>query len=109
MQILIAEMNKLRKELNNTITEINRLGYEKAKAEYIYRVSLAKEIMINREKGLPATLNSDVSRGNEVVAKYKFDRDKMESLHDATYERLRAIKIEIAIVTDQMAAIRKGE
>lgn len=109
MQELIGEIERLRKDLNNTITELNKVGYTKAKAEYLYRVALAKEILLNKDRGLPATLNSDVSRGNEIVAKCKFNRDVAESLYDSTYERLRAIKVEIGIVTDQMNAIRKGE
>lgn len=109
MQELIGEIEKLRKDLNNTITELNKAGYAKAKAEYIYRVALAKELLINKDKGLAATLNNDVSRGNETIAKYKFNRDVAETMYDTTYEKLRAIKIELGIVERQMEVIRKGE
>lgn len=109
MQLLINELDKLRKNLNDTIGELNKAGYEKAKTEYIYRVALAKELLINRDKGLPVTLNNDVSKGNEQIAKYKFNRDVAESTYDATYEKLRAIKIELGIVERQIESIRKGE
>lgn len=109
MQILIAEIDRMRKDLNKTITELNKAGYEKAKAEYIYRVALAKELLTNRDKGLPVTLNNDISKGNEEIAKYKFNRDVAETVYDATYEKLRAIKIELGIVERQMEATRKGE
>ncbi len=33
MQELIGEIERLRKDLNNTITELNKVGYTKAKAE----------------------------------------------------------------------------
>ena len=109
MQILIAEIERMRKELNSTIGELERQGYNKAKTEYIYRVALAKELLINRDKGLPVTLNNDVSKGNEVIAKYKFDRDAAETKYDATLEKLRAIKIELGIVERQIEATRRGE
>ena len=71
MQILITEIERLRKELNNTITSFQKAGYKKAK----YRIALAKELLILRDKGLPATLTNYVARGNENIAKLKFNRD----------------------------------
>lgn len=109
MQELIIEIEKLRKDLTNVIGELNKAGYEKAKSEYIYRVALAKELLLNRDKGLPATLNNDVSRGNEQIAKYKFDRDVAETTYEAILEKLRAIKIELGIVERQIEATRRGE
>lgn len=109
MQLLIAEIEKLRKDLNNSVTELNKAGYEKAKSEYTCRIALAKELLTNRDKGLPATLNNDVARGNEEIAKYKFNRDVAETIYETTLERLRAIKIELGIVERQMEATRKGE
>ena len=109
MQILITEIQRLREELNNTIISLQRAGYEKAKAEYTYRVALAKELLILRDKGLPATLTNDVARGNENIAKLKFNRDVAETNYDATLEKLRATKIELDIVERQMEAIRRGE
>lgn len=109
MQILISEIESMRNELKNTIRELEKAGYERAKAEYIYRVALAKELLINRDKGLPVTLNNDVSKGNEVIAKYKFDKDAAETKYEATLEKLRAIKIELGIVERQMESIRRGE
>lgn len=99
----------MRKELNNIITELEKAGYERSKAEHTYRVALAKELLINRDKGLPVTLNNDVSKGNEVIAKYKFNRDVAESRYETTLERLRLRKIELGIVERQVEAIRRGE
>lgn len=109
MQILIVEIDKLRKELNSSITDLNKAGYEKAKSEYTYRVALAKELLTNRDKGLPVTLNNDISKGNEIIARHKFNRDVAETMYETTLERLRAIKIELGIVERQMEATRRGE
>lgn len=109
MQILIAEIERLRKELKETVGKLELAGYEKAKSEYTYRVSLAKELLLLRDQGLPATLTNDVARGSEIIAKYKFNRDKAETLYEATLERLRILKIELGIVERQIEAIRRGE
>lgn len=109
MQILINEIERLRKDLNSTISELNKTGYEKAKTEYTYRVALAKELLINKDKGLAATLNNDVSRGNTEIARHKFNRDVSETVYETTLEKLRAIKIELGIVERQIEATRRGE
>lgn len=107
--MLIVEIENLRKDLNNIIKQLNKAGYKRAKAEYAYRVALAKELLIQREKGLPATLTNDVAKGNKNIAKLKFDRDIADTVYEATLEKLRAIKIELGIVERQIEATRKGE
>lgn len=109
MQLLIQEIEDMRKELNSTITELKKAGYDKAKHEYTYRVALAKELLIQRDKGLPATLVNDIARGNEEIARLKFNRDYSDTIYEATLEKLRAIKIELGIVERQIEATRRGE
>lgn len=109
MQMLIVEIENLRKDLNNIIKQLNKAGYKRAKAEYAYRVALAKELLIQRERGLPATLTNDVAKGNENIAKLKFNRDIADTAYEATLEKLRAIKIELGIVERQIEATRRGE
>lgn len=43
MQLLINEIENMRMDLNNTIKTLRKTGYDKAKAEYIYRIALSKE------------------------------------------------------------------
>lgn len=100
--MLISEIEKLRKDLNNTIGGLKKAGYNKVKSEYTYRVALTKELLIQRDKGLPATLTNDVARRNEIIAKYKFDRDVSDTIYETTFEKLRAIKIELGIVERQI-------
>lgn len=109
MQILINEIERLRKELNDTIGRLQRAGYDKAKSEYIYRVALSKELLIQRDRGLPATLTNDVAKGNTEIAKHKFNRDVAETNYEAILEKLRATKIELGIVERQIEATRRGE
>ncbi|WP_132995804.1 hypothetical protein [Sporanaerobacter acetigenes] len=109
MQDLIIESEELRKQLNNNIDELKIVGYKKAKAEYDYRVALSKEIMIQRNQGVPVTIINDVVRGNENIAKLKFQRDYAETLYDTTKQKIYATKIELEIVENQLQAERKGE
>lgn len=109
MQILITEIERLRKELNTTIVKLQRAGYQKARTEYTYRVALAKEILIQRDKGLPVTIINDICRGKEEIGRLKFERDVAETNYDAILEKLRATKIELGIVERQIEATRRGE
>lgn len=109
MQDLIIESEELRKQLNNNIDELKIVGYKKAKAEYDYRVALSKEIMIQRNQGVPVTIINDVVRGNENIAKLKFQRDYAETLYDTAKQKIYATKIELEIVENQLQAERKGE
>lgn len=99
MQLLIQEIENLRADLKNSIYELKKAGYERAKAEYTYRVALAKELLIQRDRGLPATLVNDISRGNEGIAKLKFNRDCADTIYEAT----------LGIVERQIEATRRGE
>lgn len=109
MQILITEIDRLRQDLNETIGKLQKAGYKKAKGEYTYRVALAKEILIQRDKGLPVTIINDVCKGKEEIALLKLNRDAAETNYDSTLEKLRAIKIELGIVERQIEANRRGE
>ena len=48
-------------------------------------------------------------RGNESIAKLKFQRDYTETLYDAAKQKIYATKIELEIVENQLQAERKGE
>lgn len=74
-----------------------------------YRIALSKELLVQREKGLPVTIINDIVRGNEEIAKLKFNRDYAETIYEATLEKLRAVKIELGIVERQIEATRRGE
>lgn len=109
MQILVEELERLRKELNDTIEKLEKAGYDKAKTEYLYRVALAKKILLLRDDKVPVTIINDLARGDPEIAKLKFNRDYAETLYESTFEKLRAVKIELGIVERQMEAIRRGE
>lgn len=109
MQDLIIEIQELRKELNSAIELLKRRGREKAEKERNYRVALAKKILLLRDEKIPVTIINDLARGDEEIAKLKFERDVAETLYETALQKIYAIKIELGIVQNQMEAERKGE
>lgn len=55
---------------------------EAAQGEQAYRVELAKQELVLREQGYPATLIPDLARGDEKVAMLKLQRDIAEARKD---------------------------
>ena len=108
MQDLQREMRELRNTLTLAITELKKRGREKAKAEMNYRVALQKKILLERDKGTPVTIISDICRGDEGIAELKMQRDITETFYDTAREKVLATKLEIRIVEEEMQAERKG-
>jgi len=109
MQDLINEIISLRKELNYAIEVLKNRGNELAAAERIYRVELAKKILIERDRGTPVTIINDVCRGDAKIADLKFERDKLRTLYDTADHKIQAVKVELRMVDNQLQAERKGE
>lgn len=76
--------------LQRASKEIFHLGKEKAESERAYRRALMMEIMRLKADKLPATLISDVARGN--VADLLFERDRAEVQFKAAMESMSALK-----------------
>lgn len=109
MQDLINEVGRLRRELNLAIEILKKRGSELAAAERIYRVELAKKILIERDKGTPVTIINDICRGEERIAKLKENRDALQSLYETADHKIQAVKLELRLVDNQLQAERKGE
>lgn len=109
MQDLMIEMRELRNTLTLAINELKKRGREKAKAEQDYRVALAKEILVQRDAGMPVTIISDICRGKAEIAKLKFERDFAETLYETCLQKIYQCKIEMGIIEEQMRAERRGE
>ena len=78
-RLSILELNK----------ELQVYAKKKAETEKAYRVALAKEIIMLREQKLPATLISDIARGN--VANLKFERDLADSMFTSVRDSLKGL------------------
>lgn len=87
---ITKEIMETAHRLQNASTEIFFLGKAKAESEKVYRRALMMEIMKLKADKMPATLISDVARGN--VADLLFERDAAEVKFKAAMESMAALK-----------------
>lgn len=93
------EIRELEKELmEKSRWLVAKLGEQKglvesyAQAEHDYRVALAKKMTELKLSGEKVTIISDLSRGDEVVAGLKKDRDIAEGVLDACKSSIRSMQ-----------------
>ena len=71
-QELVNELSSKIAIIDKALSEFGNRGRVYAKSEQEYRQALSKKILLEREKGTPATIMSDVCRGDREIAKLKF-------------------------------------
>ena len=99
---LINEIGQKSKMLDAAIRELGTRGRAYAQAEHDYRVALAEKMLIERDKGTPATICSDVCRGDRKIAKLRFERDVAEVVYRSALEAINATKLQIKILDAQV-------
>jgi len=99
---LFSEIHEKTKLMDQSLSELPRRGRDYALAEQVYRVALAKRMLIERNNKMPTTIINDICRGNEEVAALKFDRDCKEAYYKAVMEGINVLKIEIRIDEGQL-------
>lgn len=109
MQDLMIELKKQLKTLDQAIVALVDRGKEKAEAERDYRVALQKEILIQRDAGMPVTIIGDICRGKAEIADLKMKRDIADTMYDTCMQKIYSCKINIGILEGLMAAERKGQ
>jgi len=101
-QDLYLELDNKVKALNSALSEHRKRGEKYAKARREYQVSLAKEILIQRNSGVPVTIISDICKGNERIADLRMDKDIAESLYKSAGEAINSYKLQIRIIEGQI-------
>ena len=99
---LINEIGQKSKMLDAAIRELGTRGRAYALAEHDYRVALAEKTLTERDKGTPATICSDVCRGDRKIAKLRFERDVAEVVYKSAQEAIQGIKLQIRILDAQI-------
>ena len=84
------------------IKELRSRGSAYAQAEQDYRVELAKCILLERDKGTPVTIISDVCRGDRTIAGLKFNRDVADVVYKSALEAVNGYKLQIRILDAQI-------
>ena len=102
MQDLINEIQSRVKSLDVALNAFGKRGRESAEAEREYRVALAKKILVERDKGTPVTIISDICRGSAEIADLKFKRDVAEVMYKSATEAINCYKLNIRVIEGQI-------
>ena len=102
MNDLINEIGQKSRMLDAAIRELGTRGRAYAQAEHDYRIALAEKTLLERDKGTPVTICSDVCRGDRKIAKLRFERDVAEVVYKSALEAIQSIKLQIRILDNQV-------
>ena len=99
---LINELGAKSALLDKAIGQLGARGRARAQAEHDYKVALSKKILLERDKGTPVTIISDICRGDREIAMLRFERDVAEVSYDAAKEAINGYKLQIRILDAQI-------
>jgi len=91
---ITGEIHAASQRLSKSADALFELGREKAQSERDYRLALSQEMLRLRADGMPATLITDLAKGN--VSDKLFDRDLAEARFKAGIEAADAIKVQVS-------------
>lgn len=97
-QDLFLEIRDKDNLLHSALSELGKRGKAYADAERNYRIALAKKMLVEREKGTPVTILSDICRGDEEIAELKFKRDVADVLYKSSLEAINIYKLDIKVL-----------
>lgn len=107
-QDLMTELQGRVSMLDTALKQLGNRGRAAADAEQRYRVALAKKIMVERDRGTPATIMSDICRGDLEIARLKFDRDVAEVTYKSAMEACNIYKIQVKVLENQIDREYRG-
>lgn len=102
MNDLINEIGQKSRMLDAAIRELKVRGVAYSQAERDYRVALAEKMLKERDNGIPATICSDICRGDKTIARLRFERDCAEVVYKSALEAINAMKLQIRILDAQV-------
>lgn len=102
MADLVNEIMDKSRMLDVAISELKRRGQKYAEAERDYRVALAKQMLTERDNGMPVTIISDICKGKTEIAALRFNRDFAEILYKSAMEAINSMKLQIRLMDSQL-------
>lgn len=102
MADLVNEIMDKSRMLDVAISELKRRGQKYAEAERDYRVALAKQMLTERDNGMPVTIISDICKGKTEIAALRFNRDCAEILYKSAMEAINSMKLQIRMMDSQL-------
>jgi hypothetical protein len=96
-------------DMNTKVAMLARFPWQRTCAERTrlpdredYRIALAEKILIERDKGTPVTIISDVCRGDRKIARLKFERDVAEVVYKSALEAINILKLQVKVLDEQI-------
>lgn len=102
MADLVTDIMDKSRMLDVAISELKRRGQKYAEAERDYRVALAKQMLTERDNGMPVTIISDICKGKTEIAALRFNRDCAEVLYKSAMEAINSMKLQIRLMDSQL-------
>lgn len=104
VQKLFESIEKLRQAIDKRYT----ISEERARAEYIYREELGREMALAKADGMAATALYTYCRGLPHVAKLREERDILIAQEEYMTELIFYYRTVIKVYENQAEAERKG-
>lgn len=102
-QDLYLELQELLEKLERALVALPRRGRLHAQAEHDYRVAMAKRTLELRSEGYPVGVIADLVRGDDRIAKLRFERDVALTVYEAAQETIRVWKLEATLMEAQIS------
>lgn len=97
------EIEKLMADLQKTLSEYKKYNKDYALKEYRYRTALSKRLVELRAEGQAVTHLADIARGEEEIAKLRFERDIAEGLKKSAEEGINYYKLYAKLKESQLS------
>lgn len=99
---LYEEIERLMKELTDSIRVLKENGSKLAEAERDYKVELCKQALKLRADNTPVTLINTLIYGMPEVADKRLKRDIAESTYEANKEHINVTKLKLRVLESQL-------
>jgi hypothetical protein len=99
----------LARQCRDGVNNLDRAVKAHAEAEQVYRMAYATKLVELRGDAIPVGIATELAKGDEHVAKLKFDRDLAKGMIDVARERLRQLDGERASLRQLLEWSRKFE
>lgn len=96
------KMKDLMELLNKANKELSKRARDYAESYRNYRITLSQKMVLERDKGTPVTILSDIVRGDKEVADAKYNEIVTEGLYRSCLEAINSYKLQIKILQERI-------
>ncbi|WP_194190826.1 hypothetical protein [Clostridium chrysemydis] len=94
---IIEDMKQQLAALTRGNDMLKTLSLKKNKAEQIYRMALARKMLVLRAEKHPVSIVHDLARGDEKIAQLRLDRDVAESSYFTCKSEMDNLRLKIEV------------